>query len=1174
MSARTVREASFTYFGITPPQDGGWSLVPMENLLRGMRNSRDVMSLEIYAKDGVVGYCVRCNNGASFNGMFHSYYPQAHLTPHSRTADQSAAEGDWLHLDEDEFALVRPLSLARESYLPLQIYEDRMLEQSGMDPMAGLIGLLSSGSRTVGGAEGGDRLGMRLLLKPAPADWGAKHQAEMQRRRDGEDRAARPGSPEASGPSMGAVLGLGAVGGLALANWWLWQQDLMRYLAALDAGALLLGAAGLGIWKKFLKASPKRPYLDEALVENKLKALCFYSELQLFRIYRDMSDEDVALEDLDKLVHCLRAFDDPAGNGWKEGRVRKYSGQLAAQGARDHPFQAGTQELDWVDRGAASRCVLSAREAASLWHLPLGTDDMAPMERTASGSLSPYLGDLADLGEDGGPLVGLDDGGNGIRLPESAVRKHSIILGRSGVGKSTLIKHVVAHKLERKAEGKDDSAIVVIDPHADLVRDLLALVPPEVADKVRLLDFGRTDRVPAMNLVDPELFPYRDRCVDTIVSTVKNLWEHWGNRLEDLLTNALLIIYEYNEHPDTPRSEMLTVLDVVSLLEDGVVSGQGRNQKTEMSAEQERILGRVRDPILKAWFNSYLGWPPDQRAEAVAPVRSRIGAYAKSQYASVVLGQRESTIVLSDVLTNGLVLLVSTAAGTIGKAVASILGGSMVSLVESVLREQERLPTRERKRMLLIADEFQTITGADWESMFAEIRKYGCSMMLATQSLARLDGGDRRLKEGVLGNVGLIIGYQMSADDARIVAPEMDSSRIEERNLVNLYPHHCYMRINTDRKCYPVFSMTTLAPPEEAKGSEESKELVLEKMAAYTSDWSEAREKLMAEVDRRLEISGKVGMGLSAKEKSPYDQAMSAGGGAGRRGRGRDGGSGGGGGRVVPVEPEPAAVPAGSGVAPAAADPAGSGVAPAPAASVPAAAGSGVAGGAAPDGGGGEDEELTELDRMYLATSDDDPEGPPPVVRRPSANGGNGSGGAVVPAVISSGSSAPAPAPPGGGAAPVPVSGAGSASAGRTAVAERVTEGSLRGIKVDDVKKSRLKQEDLEYLCSLSSSDPGLRALLDKRLGDQLSHSKRKLRAELEKGLEEEVASRVEAQVEARLAKIREEERLNARVELGLSASGVAAPADDSAPAEPDGGAVRAAGQAWVPKHLQRSRRR
>ena len=115
----------------------------------------------------------------------------------------------------------------------------------------------------------------------------------------------------------------------------------------------------------------------------------------------------------------------------------------------------------------------------------------------------------------------------------------------------------------------------------------------------------------------------------------------------------------------------------------------------------------------------------------------------------------------------------------------------------------------------------------------------------------------------------------------------------------------------------------------------------------------------------------------------------------------------------------------------------------------------------------------------------------------------------------------------------------------------------------------------MEYLCSLSSSDPGLRALLDKRLGDQLSHSRRKLRAELEKGLEEEVASRVEAQVKVRLAKIREEERLNARVELGLSASGAApAPAEGSAPEPDGGGSVRGAGQAWVPRHLQKSRRR
>ena len=119
-------------------------------------------------------------------------------------------------------------------------------------------------------------------------------------------------------------------------------------------------------------------------------------------------------------------------------------------------------------------------------------------------------------------------------------------MGRSGTGKSTLIKHIIDYKLQRKAAGKDEGAIVVIDPHADLVREILHLVPQEIAHKVRLLDFGRMDRVPGINLVDPKLFPDRDRCVDTIINTVKNLWEHWGSRLEDLLKNALLIVYEFN----------------------------------------------------------------------------------------------------------------------------------------------------------------------------------------------------------------------------------------------------------------------------------------------------------------------------------------------------------------------------------------------------------------------------------------------------------------------------------------------------------------------------------------------------------------------------------------------------------------------------------------------------
>ena len=54
--------------------------------------------------------------------------------------------------------------------------------------------------------------------------------------------------------------------------------------------------------------------------------------------------------------------------------------------------------------------------------------------------------------------------------------------------------HIVTHKLREKAAGRDGDAIVVIDPHRDLVDALLRHVPAEIADKVRLIDLADEER--------------------------------------------------------------------------------------------------------------------------------------------------------------------------------------------------------------------------------------------------------------------------------------------------------------------------------------------------------------------------------------------------------------------------------------------------------------------------------------------------------------------------------------------------------------------------------------------------------------------------------------------------------------------------------------------------------
>ena len=887
MSAE-VRPPSL-YHLVLPP-DGRWSLAPIENMLRGLRTSSDAFSLEMYGRAGVTRYLVRSDSGSLLQGLLTSYYSQSRADLVTNPDDP--AHGDWLRMSEDEDAVVMPLWLDKRVYLPLKTYSDRDLRDNEFDPLTGIVGHLSGMGRWASGGSH-DRLGVRLVLHPAPEDWARAWQRRMQARRDGDDKAqvTRGSSTEGSSSSVGAlgVLGLLGLGSLAYFNYDWYQAGDYARIALVDGGALASVVGALWGWTK-LSSRRSRNYLDEELVDDKVKSLAFYGELQLIRIYSGGdTDRDIAVESIRRLVDAVRQFDNPAGNSWRTGALRHVSGADLDHSRGDSGLSDPRSVLSWYNKGRSRRTVLSAREVATLWHMPLGAEESGSMERAQSRLLTPYLDGL----DREGPLVGYTPQGLPVRMPDSAMEKHALILGSTGMGKSTSIKHILHYKMLAKARGEDDSAIVVIDPHSDLVHDILRVVPPSIADKVLLLDLGRDDRIPAINLMDPELFPDRDRCVDTIIQTLKGVSDTWGGRLQNILDNGLKALYEYNAHPDTPRSQMLTLLDLNKLMEDGKVTGTGRDARAEPSAFQKHVLDRVSDGHVRAWFRQFQSWPRDTRAEALGPVVSRISGYAGNARAKVVLGQRESTILFSDVLRRGLIVLVSLSRGVIGKEPAALMGGTIVSLVDSAIREQEKLPPSRRAKCLIIADEFQTITGTDWEAMLAESRKYGCSLMLATQSLAVLDKPERKLKSGIMSNIACLIAYKISAEDADLVSHQMGATRVSSEDLVNLDPHCAYVRITTAKTSLPVFSLRTLPPPELEHGSDAALEAVERAMYDYTTDRPEALARINNEAlqfvtgaDEKIGASGQpvvqergiatadAPAGRVAARANPYDRVV------------------------------------------------------------------------------------------------------------------------------------------------------------------------------------------------------------------------------------------------------------------------------------------------------------
>ena len=140
------------------------------------------------------------------------------------------------------------------------------------------------------------------------------------------------------------------------------------------------------------------------------------------------------------------------------------------------------------------------------------------------------------------------------------------------------------------------------------------------------------------------------------------------------------------------------------------------------------------------------------------------------------------------------------------------MGASLLNLVDSVIREQGRLPSDQRRGALVVVDEMQAMPGVDYESMLSELGKFGASFILATQSLAKLADLSPTMQDTLLANVGCLAVFQVAASDARQLIGELDRERVTEEDLVSLPVHHCYVRATVDGERMGTYSMKVRKP--------------------------------------------------------------------------------------------------------------------------------------------------------------------------------------------------------------------------------------------------------------------------------------------------------------------------------------------------------------------------
>jgi len=403
--------------------------------------------------------------------------------------------------------------------------------------------------------------------------------------------------------------------------------------------------------------------------------------------------------------------------------------------------------------------VLNTEELASIYHLPSSTVDIpnidwAPLRQNEIPDNLP-TSNCVLIGKASYRNKALEFG-----IMEGRDRlRHMYMIGKTGTGKSSLFLNMIIQDIY------NGNGVGVIDPHGELVRDLLEYIPDNRIQDVVLVDPSDFERPVGINIMQLEEGESIDRAAAEIVNSFKSIFaESWGPRLEYILRNTVKAIMSV---------EGTTILGIKRVLED--------------DDYRKFIVTQLKDPVLKKFFEKEFAEFKSNnklKTESISPIQNKIGPFETIQIIRNILCQRNSTVNFTDIMNSKKIFLFNLSKGMLGEDVKNLFGSLIVSKIQSTVLKRALIPYEERSPFYMYIDEFQNFTTDTFQSILSESRKYGLGLYLTHQFIEQLS---ENMRAAVIGNVGTIVTYSLGSRDASVMkevfAPYYDE--IDIQNLPN-----------------------------------------------------------------------------------------------------------------------------------------------------------------------------------------------------------------------------------------------------------------------------------------------------------------------------------------------------------------------------------------------------
>ncbi len=407
-----------------------------------------------------------------------------------------------------------------------------------------------------------------------------------------------------------------------------------------------------------------------------------------------------------------------------------------------------------------------------------------------------------------------------IRVPMDVRMQHMFVLGQTGTGKSTFLEHMILQDIEAGI------GVGVIDPHGDMVDEILGKIPSERIDDVILINLLDYDRPIGLNVLQASSPCERDFIIDDLYLALDRIYDFrstGGPMFEYYFRGMLKLLMGSGTNNDFHP----TVLEFIRCFNE--------------ERFRDWLKSRFQDTTLVDFIQEIEDVSGEASLHNISPyITSKMNRFVHYDAMKRIIGQDRTAISFDEVMNQSKILLVKLGKGRFGSVTSAFIANYLVSCFKRTAMKRGDLPTDKRRDFALYVDECHNIPVENFTELLSEARKFRMALTLATQYTSQITGSGHQtssLLSAVLGNVGTLITLRLGQKDAELLGKTF-SPYFSSIDIAALPNWHGYAKVQASSHHGPAFSFKTIK--NEANYRPDIAKLIIKKSReTYGIPWQE-----------------------------------------------------------------------------------------------------------------------------------------------------------------------------------------------------------------------------------------------------------------------------------------------------------------------------------------------